>query len=44
VHFHRRQKRKALVLARLLAALDAEARREQPWAPRKAFRLSTGVR
>jgi hypothetical protein len=42
MHFRRRNKRKALELARLLAALDAEARRERPWAPRRAFRISPG--
>jgi hypothetical protein len=44
VRYRRRNKHKALVLARLLAALDAEARRERQWAPRRGFRLSTGVR
>jgi hypothetical protein len=43
VGINRRNKRKALVLARLLAALDAEARRERPWAPRRGFRVSTGL-
>jgi hypothetical protein len=42
MHFRRRNKRKALVLARLLTALDAEARRERPWSPRRAFRISPG--
>ena len=40
--FRRRYNRKTLVLARLLAGLDSEARRERPWQPRKAYRLSTG--
>jgi hypothetical protein len=42
MHFRRQNKRKAIVLARLLAALDAEARRERAWAPRRAFRISPG--
>jgi hypothetical protein len=38
----RRQKRKTVALARLLAGLESEARRERPWEPRKAYRLTTG--
>jgi hypothetical protein len=37
-----RQKRKTLVLARLLAGLESEARRERPWEPRKAYKISPG--
>jgi hypothetical protein len=29
-----------LTLARLLAGLDSEARRERPWEPGKVYRLS----
>jgi hypothetical protein len=42
MRFGRRQKRKTLVLARLLAGLDSEARRQRPWEPRRAFRVSAG--
>ncbi|HEU4943484.1 MAG TPA: hypothetical protein VFT18_09470 [Gaiellaceae bacterium] len=42
MRFRLRQNRKKLVLARLLVGLESEARRERPWQPRKAYRLSTG--
>lgn len=42
MHFRRTQKRKTLALARLLAGLESEARKERPWEPRKAYRLSAG--
>jgi hypothetical protein len=42
MRFRRRQKRKTVALARLLAGLDSEARRERPWEPRKAYRASLG--
>jgi hypothetical protein len=43
MRLYRRNKRKALVLARLLAGLDSEARRERRWEPRRTFRLSAGL-
>jgi hypothetical protein len=42
MRFRRRHNRKALVLARLLAGLDAEARKERPWEPRRPVRISYG--
>jgi hypothetical protein len=42
MRLRRNHKRKTLALARLLASLDAEARRERPWEPGKAYRLSVG--
>jgi hypothetical protein len=38
----RSQRRRTLALARLLAGLDSEARRERPWEPRKAYRTTLG--
>jgi hypothetical protein len=43
MRFRRRNKRKTIVLARLLAGLDSEARRERRWEPGRAFRVSTGL-
>jgi hypothetical protein len=40
--FRRRQRQRTVMLARLLAGLDSEARRERPWEPRKAFRTTVG--
>jgi hypothetical protein len=37
-----RQRRRTLALARLLAGLESEARRERPWQPRKTYRMSAG--
>jgi hypothetical protein len=42
MRFRRRQNRKALTLARLLAGLESEARRERPWEPRRPVRTSYG--
>lgn len=42
VRIRRSQRRRTIALARLLAGLEAEARRERPWEPRKAYRLSAG--
>jgi len=42
MRFRHRQKRKTLALARLLAGLDSEARKERRWEPRRAFRMSSG--
>jgi hypothetical protein len=43
MRFRRRNKRKTIVLARLLAGLDSEARRERRWEPGRAFRVSAGI-
>jgi hypothetical protein len=40
--FRRRQRHRTLMLARLLAGLESEARRERPWEPRKAYRTTAG--
>jgi hypothetical protein len=42
MRIRRRQKRRTIALARLLAGLESEARRERPWEPRKAYRLTPG--
>ncbi|HEX2292707.1 MAG TPA: hypothetical protein VHH55_05295 [Gaiellaceae bacterium] len=42
MRFRRTQKRKTIAVARLLAGLDAEARRERPWRPRRPVRVSYG--
>jgi hypothetical protein len=42
VSLRRHNKRKTVALARLLTALDSEARREQAWRPRRAYRISVG--
>ena len=42
MRFRRIHKRKTLALARLLAGLESEARRERPWEPRRPVRISYG--
>jgi hypothetical protein len=39
----RRRERKALKLARMLVALDDEARVARPWRPRRAHRAALGT-
>ncbi|HET9324028.1 MAG TPA: hypothetical protein VFO03_09130 [Gaiellaceae bacterium] len=42
MRLRRRQKRKTLAMARLLAGLDSEARRERRWEPRRPVRITYG--
>jgi hypothetical protein len=42
MRLRRRDKRKTIAVARLLAGLESEARRESLYRPRKAHRLSVG--
>jgi hypothetical protein len=39
----RRRERKALKLARMLVALDDEARETRRWRPRRAYRAALGT-